>query len=316
MKKKIIFIVIDGLGDRPIKALNNKTPLEAAKTLNLDFLAKKGLCGLVFPFRFPYQKFPRSDSAHLALFGYNPKTYYLGRGPYEAAGIGMKIKKGDLIFRVNFGTVNKNLKIVDRRAGRINNIEPLVKSLSGITIDGVKFLINNSWGHRAVLILRAKNISEKISNGDIKKIGIKALKIVPLEESKKAIFTAEVLNKFLAKSYQILNNHPLNKKREKKNLLPANYLLIRGVGKLKKTISFKKKYKRNASCIAGGSLYKGIAKVLGMDLVKVKGADGSPNTNLKGKINAVKKALKKYNFVFLHIKAADNLAEDGKFKKK
>lgn len=310
---RIILLIIDGLGDKPIPQLGNKTPLEVARTPNLDYLAKKGICGLVEPFFFPWQKNPRSATSHLALFGYNPRIYYLGRGPYEAAGIGMKMKKGDVILRANFGTVDGNLKIVDRRAGRISNTKSLVEALSGIKIRGVKFLMGNSLGHRAVLILRGKNISEKIGGGDIKKAGIKAKKIIPLEKSKKAEFTAEVLNKFLEKAYRVLGTHPLNKKRKKQGLLPANYLLVRGAGKLKKTPNFYQKYKLKAACVAAGDVYKGVAKILGMDLIKVKGATGYINTNLRGKFLAVKKNFKKYDFIFCHIKGTDILSEDGNF---
>jgi len=310
---KILFIIIDGLGDKPIPQLKNKTPLEAAFTPNLDSLVKRGICGLIEPFFFPWQKNPRSDTAHLALFGYNPRVYYSGRGLYEAVGVGMKMQKGDVALRTNFGTVNKNQKIIDRRAGRISDTKPLVRALSGITINGVKFLISDSLGHRAVLILRGKNISEKIGGGDIKKIGIKPQKIISLERSKEAEFTAKVLNQFLEKAHQILVRHPLNKKRKKQKLLPANYLLVRGPGKLKKTPNFYQKYKLRAACIAAGHVYKGVAKVLGMDLVKVKGATGNIDTNLKSKFSAVKRNFKKHDFIFCHIKATDILSEDGNF---
>jgi len=308
---KIALIVIDGLGDSPIDELGKKTPLEAAITPNLDALASNGVCGLIEPFCFSWQKYPRSDSAHLALFGYDPAVYCLGRGVYEAIGKGMKMKKENVALRANFGTVDKNLKIIDRRAGRIDNTESLVKSLAGIEIDNVKFKVAASLGHRAILLLKGKNLSEKIGGGDIKKTGIRVKKIVVLEKSKQAEFTADVLNKFLEKAHRILENHPLNKKRKKQGLLPANYLLVRGAGKLRETPSFNKKYNLKAACIAAGYVYRGVAKVLGMDLINVKGATGNINTNLKGKILSIKRNLKKYNFIFCHIKAADTLSEDG-----
>ena len=308
---KILLVIIDGLGDRPISALGNKTPLEAAKTPNLDFFAKNGICGQVKPFLFPREKTPTSEGAHIALFGY--QRYFLGRGPYEVAGIGMKMKKGDIAFRVNFATVNSNLKIIDRRAGRISDTKSLIKSLSGITIDGIKFLVKESYGHRLGLIMRGKGLSMKISDGDPKKVGVKSKKIIPLNKSKQAKFTADVLNKFLNRTYEILKKHSLNKKRIKKGKLPANYLLIRGAGIYKESPSFKKKYNLKACCIAGGGLYKGVAKILGMDIIKVKGATGFANTNLKGKFLAAKKAFKKYNFVFCHIKATDTFGHDGDF---
>lgn len=315
--KKILLIIIDGLGDKPISRLDNKTPLEAAKTPNLDWLAKNGICGQMQPFQFSWQRFPESDTAHLAIFGYNPKKYYLGRGVYEAAGVGLnlrELKKRDVVLRANFATVDNNLRVIDRRAGRISKTQPLVKYLNGTTINGVKFLLKKSLSYRAVLILRGKNLSKEITDGDPHETGKKVLKIKP--KIKKAGITAKVLNEFLERAHQILENHPFNKKRKKRGLPVANYLLVRGAGQFKKTPSFRKRYKLSAACVAGGPLYKGIAKILGMDLIKVRGATGLLNTNLKGKFLAVKKALKKYGFIFCHIKAADSLAEDGNFRAK
>jgi len=308
---KILFIIIDGLGDQPIKELGNKTPLEAARTPNLDFLAKNGICGLIESFRFPKEKVPTSEGSHIGLFGY--QNYFLGRGPYEAAGIGMKMKQGDVALRVNFGTVNNTFKVIDRRAGRIKKTQSLVRDLKGIEINGIKFLIKESYGHRAGLILRGKNLSAKISDGDPHKTGIKVKKIIPLDKSSEALFTARVLDKFLKKSHQILKNHPLNKKRKREGKLSANYLLVRGAGKFRPNPSFKERYGLKSCCVAAGALYKGIAKILGMDLIKVKGATGFANTNILGKFRASKKALKKYNFVFCHIKATDTFSHDGDY---
>jgi len=305
--KKILLVIIDGLGDKPIPQLKNKTPLEAAKTQNLDKLTQKGLCGLVSPFLFSRQEYPPSDTAHLALLGYDPEVYYLGRGPYELAGISVALQKGDVALRANFATVDKNLKVIDRRAGRISKTQPLVNALAKIKrINRLKFIIKKSYGHRAGLILRGNNLSAKISDGDPHRVGAKVKKILPLDKSPKAKFTANVLNKYLEKAHQVL----------RKANSPANYLLVRGAGQMRETSSFKQKYGLRAACIAGGTLYKGIGKILGMNLIKVKGATGFANTNLKGKILAAKNALKKYDFIFLHIKATDSLAEDGNFKGK
>jgi len=299
---KILLIIIDGLSDRPIPQLGNKTPLEVAKTPKLDFLAKRGICGLIEPYLMNER--PKSDICHLALFGYDPKIYYLGRGPYEAAGIGIKLREGDVALRVNFATVDENLKVIDRRAGRIEKTQPLIKALSRVKIKGANLLLKKSYGHRAVLVLRGKNISPTIPDNDPQKVGERVRK------------TAKILDEFLDKAHQILENHPLNKKRIKNGLLPANYLLVRGAGQFRETPSFNKRYGFSSCCIAGGGLYKGIAKILGMDLIKVEGATGFANTNLKGKILSAKDALKKYDFIFLHIKAADSLAEDGNFRGK
>lgn len=305
---KILLIIIDGLGDEPIPQFKNKTPLEAAKTPNLDFLVKRGISGLVLPY-FEKGKLPTSEDCHLALFGFDPKKFNPGRGVLEVLGMGERILPGDVCLRGNFATVDKNLKIVDRRAGRIEKTEELIKSINKMEIEGVKFFIKKGVSHRIGILMRGKNLSPKISDGDPKKIGIKPLKILALDNSKKAKFTAKILNQFLKNCHLILKKHPLNKKRK----LPANYILVRGAGSLKKFLNFEKKYKLKAAFIAGGTLYKGIGKYLGMKEIKVKGANALPNTNLRGKILAAKKGIKKYDFIFLHIKAADNLAEDGNF---
>jgi len=315
--KKIVLVIIDGLGDESISELGNKTPLEAAKTPNFDYLAKDGICGLMIPFKFRWQEYPTSDVAHVALLGFDPKKYYLGRGVYEAFGAGVNLKEGDIALRVNFATVDKNLKIIDRRAGRIEETKELIKALNKIKVKGADFYIKKAFGHRAVLRIRSnQKLSCNITDGDPHKVGVKVKKIKPKDKTKEAKFTAEILNQFLEKAHQVLETHPLNQKRKKKKLLPANYLLVRGAGSLRKIPTFKEKFGLKACCIAGGTLYKGIGKALGMDLIKVRGANGKPNTNLKGKFTTAKNVLKKYNFVFLHIKATDNLAEDGKFIEK
>ncbi len=314
--KKIILIIIDGLGDRPIPALGNKTPLEAAKTPNLDWLAENGVCGLAkLKFR---GATPTSEEGHFSLFGYNPETYKIKRGIITATGTGMKAKKGDVALRGNFATVDNKFNMIDRRAGRIKDPALLIKALQGMKIDNVRFLLKSAMEHRVGIIMRGKNLSPNISDGDpfYGKLGKKARKIRPLDKSPEAAFTAKTLNKFLGKARSVLKNHPLNQKREKSGLPLANYILTRGASSLPKLPSFKKKYKLRACCIAGKFLYKQIGKILGMDLIKVKGANGLITTNLKGKIQAVKKALRKYDFVFLHIKATDSLAEDGNFKGK
>ncbi len=312
LSKKILFLIMDGLGDNAIPDFNGKTPLEAADTPNLDQLAKEGICGLVDAFLMPPFKLPDSSLSHFAAFGYGPKKYFPGRGICETLGVNFKLKEGDVALRVNFGTVNDNLVIVDRRAGRISDTSELVKAISGIKINGISFMVKDSMYHRAVLVLRGDKVSGKITDNDKKKLGIKPLKVKPTDKSKEAAFTAEALNQFLERAHNILKDHPLNKKRK----LPANYLLIRGAGKMKKIPTFKEKHGMSAACIAGGDLYKGVARALGMKVLSVNGANASFDTNLTGKINKSIKSLKDNDFIFLHIKATDSLAEDGDFLKK
>lgn len=308
--KKILFIIIDGLGDELIPQLGKKTPLEAAQTPNIDFLAKRGSCGIVFPWS-EKGKLPTSEDCHLALFGYNPKMANPGRGVLEILGIGEKILKNDICLRGNFATVNEKLEIIDRRAGRIEDTDNLIKHLNKIKIRGAKIKIRKAFGHRFGLILRGKNFNEKITSNDPKKTGVKVLKIKA--KNKNSQKTAKFLNLFLDISHAILETHPLNKKRKLKGFLPANYLLLRGVGKLKKIEKFTEKYNMKAGFIAGGTLYKGIGRYLGMKEIRAKGATGLPTTNLKSKFLAAKKNIKNFDFIFLHIKAPDSLAEDGNF---
>ncbi len=249
--RKIILIVIDGLGDRPIPALGNKTPLEAARTPNLDWLAENGVCGLAkLKFR---GATPTSEEGHFSLFGYDPETYKIRRGIITATGTGLKAKKGDVALRGNFATVDEKLNMVDRRAGRIKDPASLIKALHGMKIDNVRFLLKSATEHRVGIIMRGKNLSPNISDGDpfYGKLGKRARKIKPLDKSSKAAFTAKTLNKFLDKACLVLKNHPLNKKREKLGLPPANYILTRGASSLPKLPSFKKKYRLGACCIAG-----------------------------------------------------------------
>lgn len=314
--KKILFIVLDGLGDEPIPDFGNKTPLEAAKTPNLDLLAEQGICGqLLVKAR---GAIPTSEEGHFSLFGYDPQKYKIRRGIITVTGTGMRAKRGDVALRGNFATVDSRMNIVDRRAGRIEDVKKLIVALEKIKINNIRFLIKSATQHRLGIIIRGKGLSPNISDGDphYGKLGKRARKIKPLDSSKEAVYTAQVLNEFLRKSRQILSNHPQNKRRIERGLVPANYVLTRGASSLPKLPSFKKKYGLGACCIAGKFLYQQIGRILGMDILKAKGATGKQDTNLKGKIKTAQKALEKYDFVFLHIKATDSLAEDGNYRGK
>lgn len=313
----IVLMVIDGLGDRPIAELQNQTPLQAASTPNLDKLAEEGKTGLVEPFFTTEQGYPRSDTAHLALLGYDPQKDYLGRGPYEVAGIGMNLQEGDVALRGNFGTVDEDMKVKDRRAGRISETQELVDALQGQTIKGVEFLIKKAYGHRAGIIMRSeKELSGAISNGDPHQVGVEVNTIEPEEDTEAAMLTAEALNEFLEQAHEILKDHSLNKERKEQGKPPGNYLLVRGAGQLKNTDKFSRKYNLKAACIAGGALYKGVGRLLGMDLIEVPGDTGLPDTDLEAKFRATARNVENYDFIFTHVKPADNLAEDGNFQGK
>ncbi len=315
--KKIILIVLDGLGDEPIPSFEGKTPLEEAKTFNLDKMAKEGLCLRVKPFH-PRTAIPTSEGGHFSLFGYDPGKHDIGRGIFTAKGAGLKVEKGDVALRGNFGTVDKDFNMTDRRAGRIKETQPLIDELDGMVLEGIKFLIKSGKEHRIGIVMKGKGLSCNISDGDphYSKMEERVRRITPLDKSREAKFTSGVLNKFLEKSHLILKKHPLNLKRERENLPVANYILTRGASSIKEIPSFKDKYGFSSFCVAGKLLYRQIAEELGMEIVRVKGATGLPDTNLKGKFEAVLDNIGKHDFAFLHIKAADSLAEDGNFKGK
>lgn len=311
---KLLFIILDGVGDRPSLELDGKTPLEYANTPNLDVLAKQGLTGIMDVISPGVT--PGSDTAHLALFGVDPFKYYTGRGPFEAAGVGLQIKEGDVAFRVNFATLENGI-IIDRRAGRIKErTYDLIESLKGMEFEGVEVILADGTEHRAATILRGVGLSDKVKGNDPKIEGKEPYEFKALDNSPEAQKTVRVLNAFTNKAHNILQHSEINKEREKKGLLPANYLLIRGAGKVPKLPNFEKEYGLKTVCVAGGGLYKGVARMLGMDIIEKLELTGGVDTNLQIKFETAYEMLKNYSFVFTHVKGTDNLGHDGDAKGK
>jgi len=309
--RKTLLIILDGMGDRPVSALGNKTPLEAAKTPELDKMVEEGSCGLIQPV---YSgQFPTSHEAHLSLFGYDLTKWNLGRGVFEAVGMGAKLKEGDIAWRGNWATIDDTAKIIDRRAGRILKTKKLIQALSGIKIKGIEFILVPGIAHRLAIIMRGPGISCRVNGNDLHQTGICPSIIAPLDNQVESKFTALVLNEFLGQAHKILKQLPFNKRRERDNLLPANYLLLRGGGELKSMPEFNSRYPGKACFIAGGDLYGGIALSIGMKEIKVKGATGRFDTNLVGKFAKAIQILQKKecSFLFLHVKATDTFGHDG-----
>ncbi len=304
-------VICDGLGDRPIKELGGKTPLEAAETPNLDRLAGESECGLMYTLGRGYV--PGSDTAHLAIMGYEREKYYFGRGPIEVAGLGLKLQHGDVALRGNLGTVDDTMKIVDRRAGRIRDVSPFTRLLDGMEIDGVRFIVKPGTAHRAGVILRGEGLSDAITDADPHKPDLPVRKVTPTAKTNEAARTADVLNKFIERAYQTLKDDPENQKRIEAGEPPANYLLVRGAGQYSTVPGYKERYGLSACCIAGGGLYKGVGAYLGMDVLDVPGATALPDTDIDAKFRLAQENLKSHDFVFVHIKAADSLGEDGNF---
>jgi len=318
MSKKAILIICDGMGDRPVKEYDYKTPLETANTPNLNKLAEEGLVGLMDPISPGIR--PGSDVAHLAILGYNPYECYAGRGSLEAAGAGIQLKPGDIAFRANFATVNEDLTIVDRRAGRIKTgIKELAEAINQIKIEsvnGVSVEFYPTIEHRGVLIFRGEKLSKNVSDTDPHEIGVKPLKSKPLDDSIEAERMAKALNEFTEKSFHVLKNHQINLNRVKIGEKPANIILARGAGSYFKLKTFQEKYGIKTAAIAAVALVKGVCRIAGMEIIDVKGATGGLNTNFNGKADEAAKAIKHYDFVFLHVKATDVAGHDGNFKAK
>ncbi len=310
-------MIIDGMGDRPLKELGYKTPLEAAITPYMDKMAEKGICGIMDPIKPGIR--PGSDTSHISILGYDPYKVYTGRGPFEAAGVGVDVLPGDIAFRCNFSTADNDGIITDRRAGRIREgTEELAKSLNGLNIDqDVEIIFKESTGHRAVLVLRGDGLSDQVSDADPKHDGKSPNIVVALDGSQEANKTANILNKIVKESYELLKNHPLNLKRIDAGKLPANIIIPRGAGAVPNVQPFGEKYGLKPVCIAETGLIKGIAKIAGMELVDIEGATGGIDTNLENiKNGIIETASKDYDFMLINIDGADEAGHDGQMQEK
>jgi 2,3-bisphosphoglycerate-independent phosphoglycerate mutase len=304
--KRIVLIIMDGLGDRPNRELQGKTALQAANKYNLDYLAMHGVTGLMSPVSFGIRA--GSDTSHLSILGYDPHNYYTGRGPFEALGLGIELKPGDLAFRANYASVKDNV-IIDRRAGRIRDTEELSKDLE-TEIDGIKFTVKSGVEHRAAVVLHGQNLSDKISDTDPHSINSPVLNTKALSEE--ANFTAGVINKFLERSRKILAGHPLNKKLVSEGKLPANEIMLRGGGTMPALPQFNEKYGLKAACISGTPLIRGIAGLAGFDIINVNGMNGRVDTNYENIISKAKSSLEKYDFILINFKGTDIAGHDKK----
>jgi 2,3-bisphosphoglycerate-independent phosphoglycerate mutase len=310
-KNKAILLVCDGLGDRP--SVDGKTPLQAAFTPNLDRLSVSGINGLMDVIAPGIV--PGSDTAHISLFGYDPYRYYPGRGVFEALGADMELHKGDVAFRANFSTVDETMRVIDRRAGRKGS-EELAEVLNGLEIDGVKILLKNTTQHRCAVVMEGEQLSRYVSDVDTHEAGDFVQECKPLHDGEAERKTAAIVNKFVKRSYELLNEHPVNAERREKGELPANIILLRGAGSYDGIPSLKERFGFSAACVAGASLYKGVAKYTGMKIIPVEGATGKADTNLKSKAKAALHALTEHDLVFVHVKDTDNHGHDGNFEAK
>ncbi len=310
-------MIIDGMADRPIKELGYKTPLESALTPNMDKMAEKGICGIMDPIRPGIRA--GSDTSHISILGYDPYEVYTGRGPFEAAGVGVNVLPGDIAFRCNFSTVDESGVVTDRRAGRIREgTEEIAQTINGMEVeDNIQVIFKESTGHRAVLVLRGPGLSDQVSDADPKHDGRPPKTVHALDDTEEARKTADLLNKIVQKSYDLLKDHPVNLKRIESNEPPANVILPRGAGAVPNVDPFGEKYGLKPVCIAETGLIKGIAKIAGMDLIDIEGATGGIDTNLENIQNGIiDTASKDYNFMLINVDGADEAGHDGEMEEK
>ena len=293
---KIILVVLDGLGGLPYK--DGKTELEYAKKPNIDALAERSALGLTHPILRGVT--PGSGPAHIALFGYDPLKYIIGRGILENLGLGVEIKKGDMAVRGNFCTLKDGL-ILDRRAGRIptDKCIELCKKLNKNVgkIDGVDVLFTPGMEHRFALRLRGKGLSDKIKETDPQKVGKKPVIPEALEEEGKK--TSQILKKITEISRDTL-------KDEKR----ANFIVLRGYSLYPPIPFMNELFKLTPAAIATYPMYKGLAKLVGMDVLEVNGLA------ITDEVKILKQNYEKYDFFYFHVKKTDSYGEDGNFDKK
>ncbi|MFN6129680.1 MAG: 2,3-bisphosphoglycerate-independent phosphoglycerate mutase [Planctomycetota bacterium] len=292
---KIVMLVADGLGGLPMTP-GGLTELETAQTPNLDSLAWRGVQGASIPVKPGIA--PGSGPGHLALFGYDPLHYKIGRGALEATGIGFELQDGDVAIRCNFCTIDSSGKITDRRAGRISSEEsaPLAISLRQVKIPGVEIFVEPVKEHRFVVVFRAPGLGGNVADTDPQKTGVPPLDPIAQDEASKR--TAEIAREFLAQAKKILAGHP-----------KANFHTMRGFANKPSLPSYREVYGLRAAAIAVYPMYKGLARLVGMDIL------GSAQT-LAEQMDTLEKNWNDYDFFFIHFKYTDSTGEDGNFEGK
>ena len=293
---KIILLVLDGLGG--ITTIpEGKTALEAAQTPNLDRLAKEGTLGQTIPIR--YGITPGSGPAHLALFGYEPLEYVIGRGALSAAGINLPVKTGDIAARGNLCTLDADGNVTDRRAGRISHDKagPVIAKLDQVQIPGVEVDVRQVKEYRFVIVMRGKGLEPHLNDTDPQEVGVPPLKVAAQQKgSEKA---ADLMEKWIQEATRALADEPI-----------ANGFLLRGFATDPELPSYESAYELDAACIAEYPMYKGVSRLVGMDVLDLVGPGA------EGEFKTAQKHWQEHDFFFIHIKKTDSYGEDGDLESK
>jgi 2,3-bisphosphoglycerate-independent phosphoglycerate mutase len=332
LPRTILYVILDGVGDKPVPEYGSITPLEAASTPNLDQLALKGRMGSVYTVKKGIA--PESDAGVFSLLSYDPSHLDLSRGVVEALGSGLDFTDGDLALRCNFATVQDD-QIVDRRVGRNLSTEEARELAGAINGDMAlremsEFELKATIGHRCSLVFRSDKteLSADISNLDPAyvrrgkvtvaksvKLPLPIPKCKALTQTKRAIQTSKLLNMFAARVYDLLKDHPTNLKRREQGYLPANFLLMRDAGtKIPEVKKLRAKFGMRSVALADMPVELGIAKVVGMDTVTF-----SPDRSIEGYSERARRAMElvsRYDMVYVHLKGPDEPGHDGDFKGK
>jgi 2,3-bisphosphoglycerate-independent phosphoglycerate mutase len=308
---KYCILVADGMSDYPLKELGGRTPLEVAKTANMDFIAKNGVLGRAKTI--PEGMSAASDVANLSILGYNPKEYYTGRGPLEAANLGIELEAQDVAFRCNLITASGDT-LIDYSAGHISSAEAATLiNLVNEKLGSVKISFYPGISYRNLMIAKEgareglENIVCKAPH-DIAGQGIS--KNLPKGKN------AQILINLMQESRKILPVHEVNMVRLDLKENPANMLWLWGQGRKPQMPKFREKYGLEGTVISAVDLLKGLGRILGLKVINVPGATGYYDTNYEGKAKAGLKALEKEDFVFVHLEAPDEAGHNGDIREK
>jgi 2,3-bisphosphoglycerate-independent phosphoglycerate mutase len=307
---KYAILVPDGMADYPVASLGDKTPLEVAHTPNMDKIVREGVLGQVVTI--PSGMTPASDVANMSILGYDPKKYYSGRGPLEAANLGVRLKEGEVAFRCNLITYNEDC-MVDYSSGHISSkeAEVLIGFLnSKFKSKEYKFYPGVSYRHIFVIEDNGRELDKIkcVPPHDI--LNQKISKHLPRGNN------SEVLIEFMDKSRDVLFAHEINKVRVDLGENPANMIWLWGQGKKPNMPTFFEQFKKTGSVVSAVDLIKGIGRIIGLDVIDVPGATGYYDTNYEAKAEYALRALRKKDFVFVHVEAPDEAGHNGDLREK